>query len=166
MNHFISQPGQYESRFKPFTGITDLYLSCHFWDPASPVLIDRQDMVEPGFRIKVIADISCDINGSIKSTVRASSIDNPFYGYHPVTGKETQAFDHDSITVMAVDNLPGELPRDASEDFGRMLMDKIIPSLMEEDSQDIIGRATILKEGKLTPRFSYLRDYLEGLVDL
>lgn len=163
LDHFFSQPEQYESIFKPFTVVTDLYMPCHFWDPASPVLIDRRDMQEPGFRIKVIADISCDINGSIRSTIRASSIDNPFYGYHPGTGRETSAFNPDSITVMAVDNLPGELPRDASEDFGRMLMDRIIPALLEEDSQGIISRATILKEGKLTLRFSYLRNYLEGM---
>ncbi len=161
MDHFISQPDQYESIFKPFTGVTDLYMSCHFWDPASPVLIDRQDMQGPGFRIKVIADISCDINGSIRSTIRASSIDDPFYGYHPGTGRETPAFDPDSITVMAVDNLPGELPRDASEDFGNMLMNRILPALLEEDPQGIISRATILKGGRLTPRFSYLQDYLE-----
>jgi saccharopine dehydrogenase (NAD+, L-lysine-forming) len=162
LDHFISQPDQYESAFKPYTKVTDLFMACHFWDPASPVLIDRQDMQESGFRIKVIADISCDINGSIRSTIRASSIDNPFYGYHPGTGTETAAFDRESITVMAVDNLPGELPRDASEDFGRMLMDRIIPALLEEDSQGIISRATILKDGKLTTRFSYLRNYLEG----
>jgi hypothetical protein len=163
MDHFMSQPVHYESIFKPYSGVTDLYMACHFWDPASPVLIDRKDMQEPGFRIKVIADISCDINGSVRSTIRASSIDNPFYGYHPVTGAETPAFDPDSITVMAVDNLPGELPRDASEDFGKMLMDRIIPALFEKDSQGIISRATILKDGKLTPRYSYLRDYLESL---
>lgn len=162
MDHFISQPDQYESIFKPFTGVTDLYMSCHFWDPASPVLIDRKDMQDPGFRMKVIADISCDINGSVRSTIRTSSIDNPFYGYHPDTGRETPAFDPDSITVMAVDNLPGELPRDASEDFGSMLLEKVIPALLEEDSQGIISRATILKDGILTPRFSYLENYLEG----
>jgi saccharopine dehydrogenase (NAD+, L-lysine-forming) len=162
MDHFTSYPEQYESVFKPYTSFTDLYMACHFWDPASPVLISRSDMQEPGFRIKVIADISCDINGSVRSTIRASSIGNPFYGYHPMSGKETSAFDPESITVMAVDNLPGELPRDASGDFGRMLLEKVIPALLENDPQGIINRATILKNGQLTPKFEYLQDYLEG----
>ena len=160
MDHFISYPEQYESVFRPYTNFTDLYLACHFWDPASPVLIALSVIQDPDFRIKVIADISCDINGSVKSTIRASSIDDPFYGYNPRTGKETSAFDPESITVMAVDNLPGELPRDASEDFGRMLMDSIIHALLAEDPHGIISRATILKNGKLTTRFSYLQDYL------
>ena len=162
MDHFVSYPEQYDSIFRPYASLTDLYMACHFWDPASPVLVTRSDMQDPGFRIKVIADISCDINGSVQSTIRASSIVDPYYGFHPFSGKETSAFDPDSITVMAVDNLPGALPRDASEDFGRMLLDRIIPAFLEEDPNGIISRATILKNGKLTRGFSYLQDYLEG----
>jgi alanine dehydrogenase len=163
MEHFVSYPEQYESIFSPYASVTDLYMACHFWDPASPVLIKRSDMQDKSFRIKVIADISCDIDGSVKSTIRASSISDPFYGYDPVSGKEAPPFDSDTITVMAVDNLPGELPRDASEDFGRMLADHVIPALLENDPREIISRATILREGKLTTRFSYLREYLEGI---
>jgi len=166
MDHFVSYPEQYESIFRPYTGLTDLYMACHFWDAASPVLIRRRDMHDSDFRIKVIADISCDINGSVQSTIRASSISDPFYGYHPMDEKETTAFNLDSITVMAVDNLPGELPRDASEDFGQMLLEKVIPALAEDDPYGIISRATILKVGQLTRRFSYLQDYLNGIEDL
>lgn len=161
MDHFIAHPDQYESIFKPYTKVTDLFMACHYWDPASPVLIHQADMQEPDFRIKIIADISCDVNGSVASTIRASSIEEPFYGYNPSTGTETPPFDPDSITVMAVDNLPGELPRDASESFGGMLIEKVVPLLLEGDPEGIILRATILKDGRLTPRFSYLQDYLE-----
>jgi len=164
MNHFIAQPDQYESVFKPFTKVTDLFMACHYWDPVSPVFMKPTDMREPDFRIKVIADISCDVNGPIPSTIRASSIENPFYGYYPLTESETPPFDPASITVMAVDNLPGELPRDASEYFGELLMKHIIPLLFEGDTDGIIERATIMRQGILTQRFKYLQDYLEGKV--
>ena len=111
------------------------------------------------FKISVIADITCDINGSIPSTIRPSTIDNPIYGYNPFTGKETAPFDKDSVTVMAVDNLPGELPRDTSSAFSKKLVEKILPSLLLEDEQNIIKRATIATNGKLTKNYSYLNDY-------
>jgi saccharopine dehydrogenase (NAD+, L-lysine-forming) len=164
MDHFIAHPDQYESIFKLYTKVADILIASHYWDPDSPVLIQQAAMQGSDFSIKVIADISCDINGSIKSTIRASSIENPFYGYNPYTGTEIPPFAPGCITVMAVDNLPGELPRDSSEDFGRMLSDRIIPALIEGDSHEIISRATLLKDGTLTPRFSYLRDYLKNPV--
>jgi saccharopine dehydrogenase (NAD+, L-lysine-forming) len=162
MNHFMAFPGHYKSTFKPYTRVTDILMACHYWDPGSPVFMNQADMQETDFRIKVIADISCDINGSIPSTIRTSSIEKPFYGYLALTGTETPPFDPGSITVMAVDNLPGELPRDASEYFGEMLIDKVIPALLEGDPENIIRKATILRNGKLTERFSYLQDFLEG----
>jgi alanine dehydrogenase len=112
------------------------------------------------FGISVIADISCDINGSIPSTTRPSSIKDPFYGYNPVTEKEGDAFSKETITVMAVDNLPCELPRDASENFGKELIDKILPSLLMNDETKLIERGTIAKDGKLMERFNYLSDYV------
>jgi saccharopine dehydrogenase (NAD+, L-lysine-forming) len=120
------------------------------------------DMREPDFHIRVIADVSCDIRGPIPSTLRASTIAKPFYGYDPLTETETPPFDLRSITVMAVDNLPGELPRDASVDFGTLLSGKIIPPLLGEDPDGIIEGATIARDGALTEPFGYLQDYLEG----
>jgi hypothetical protein len=119
-------------------------------------------MCDPEFRISVIADVTCDINGSIPSTERVSTIDNKFYGYDPLSGKETNAFDKSAITVMAVDNLPCELPRDASDGFGKHLIERVFPSLFLDDKSGLIERATILNNGKLTPRFEYLRQYAEG----
>jgi alanine dehydrogenase len=162
LDHFFRHPGAYESTFKPYTKVTDLFIACHYWDPGSPVFMTTTDMREPDFHIRVIADVSCDINGPIPSTIRASTIANPFYGYDPWTESETPPFDLRSITVMAVDNLPGELPRDASEDFGKMLLEKVIPSLVEGDREGIIRRATIINEGELSADFSHLRSYLQG----
>jgi saccharopine dehydrogenase (NAD+, L-lysine forming) len=160
--HFIKHPYAYQSVFLPYTQVTDLFLACHFWDPASPVFITREDMMAPDFNIKVIADISCDLNGPIASTIRASTIDDPLYGYDPYSGRETLPFSEKAVTVMAVDNLPGELPRDSSADFGNALLHSVIPSLLGKDEEGIIQRATILKEGKLTEPFLYLEDFLSG----
>ena len=161
-NHFIRFPEEYESTFYPYTKVTDIYIPCHFWDPESPVFMTKEDMCAEDFKMQVIADVSCDINGPVPSTIRASTIADPFYGYNPHTGKETDPFDKSNITVMAVDNLPGELPRDASKEFGKTLIDKVYPSLLIEDTEGVIERATIVKNGQLTEKFAYLQDFLEG----
>lgn len=162
LNHFFAEPAEYESAFLPFSKVTDLFVPCHFWDPASPVFLTPSQMAENDMSIRVISDVSCDIKEPIPSTLRASTIADPFYGYDPITGKECPAWDEDAVTVVAVDNLPGELPRDASEDFGRLLLDRVYPSLFGEDGDGIIERATIARDGKLTERYSYLQDYLDG----
>jgi hypothetical protein len=115
---------------------------------------------QTGFKIKVIADITCDINGSVPSTIRASSIVDPLYDYDPITETDKPALsDEKFITMMAVDNLPCELPRSASEEFGRDLIDRIIPALVIRDVEGVIKRAKITSEGKLTDNFLYLSDY-------
>ena len=163
LQHFFKHPEEYESTFKPYTKVTDIFIACHFWDPKSPKFITKEDYLDPDFNITVIADVSCDVNGPIASTVRASTIADPFYGYNPETGKDERPFiSPKNITVMAVDNLPGELPRNASSDFGSNLIDKVYPSLFGNDDTGMIERATIAKDGKLTQRYAYLKDYLEG----
>ena len=162
LNHFFNNPHEYENSFLPFTRAADIFIACHFWDPRSPVLITKEDIRDPGFRIKIIADVSCDIDGPIASTLRPSTIAEPFYGYSVETGKESSAFDQKSITVMSVDNLPGELPRDASEDFGSKLASDVIPSMLGFSDPSVIERATITKGGKLTEKFKYLKDFLDG----
>jgi saccharopine dehydrogenase (NAD+, L-lysine forming) len=159
LQHFFNNPAMYRSAFAPYTKVTYLLISCHFWNPHSPVLMTGKDMQTDDFKISVIADISCDINGSIPSTIRPSTIEKPIYGYNPFTGKETAPFDKNSVTVMAVDNLPGELPRDTSSDFSKDLVEKILPSLLVEDEHNIIRRATIATNGNLTKNYSYLKDY-------
>ena len=157
----MSYPAEYQSSFLPFARAADILITGHYWDPGSPVLFTKEDMKDPDFRISVIADVTCDVNGSVPSTIRTSSISDPFYGYDPVTGSEDPQFwKQNVVTVMAVDNLPGELPRDASVDFGRQLMKKVIDELITGSSSPTIDRATILREGKLSPKFSYLSDYL------
>ena len=163
LDHFFHFPEEYETTFLPYTRLTDLLIACHFWDPRSPVFMTREDMKRPDFRIRVIADVSCDIDGPIPSTVRASAITDPLYGYNPVTEREADPFAPGVVTVMAVDNLPGELPRDASEDFGQKLMEEVIPYLTGRRKGRLIDRAVIARNGRLTEGFSYLEDFVKGL---
>lgn len=161
LSHFSKHPDEYESAFLPFTRVTDILISGHYWDPRSPVFFTREDMRKPEFSISVIADISCDVNGPIPSTMRATTISDPFYGYNPFLETEEPAFTRPSnITVMSIDNLPGELPRDASLDFGKMLMKSVMQDILSQTESPMIERATILKNGLLTPAFEYLDDYL------
>jgi len=159
--HFAKFPQEYESAFLPFAEVTDILITGHYWDPGSPHFFTKEDMKKHEFRISVIADISCDINGPIPSTHRATTISDPFYGYNPCLGIEEPAFSRPTnITVMSIDNLPGELPRDASQDFGRMLISNVLHDLLLGNECSMISRATILQDGKLTPRYSYLNGYL------
>lgn len=161
--HFRVHPEEYESAFMPFAGVTDILITGHYWDPRSPVFFTREEMRRPGFRISVIADISCDINGAVPSTLRATTIADPFYSYNPYLEREEPAFSSlRNITTMSIDNLPGELPRDASHSFGEMLMENVLYDLFTGASGDMIKRATIIRGGKLTREFEYLCDYIEG----
>jgi saccharopine dehydrogenase (NAD+, L-lysine forming) len=158
---FVKNPGDYKSDFLPFTKVTDILITGHFWDPRSPVFFTKEDMKNPEFRISIIADISCDLNGPIPSTLRVSTIADPFYAYNPIQEAEEPAFSKPSnITIMAVDNLPGELPRDASQDFGKQLMQKVLHDLFIERDSPMISRATITENGNLTSRYEYLNDYI------
>jgi alanine dehydrogenase len=160
---FHHEPEKYNSTFLAFTKVADVLLAGAYWNPKAPVLFTRNDMLRPDFKIRVIADITCDIEGSIPSTLRASTIGAPLYDYDPATGKEMPALSNEKfVTVMAVDNLPCELPRNASEEFGRDLLDKILQPLLVKDVEGIISRATITKNGTLTSSFQYLQDYVDG----
>lgn len=163
MQHFFTHPQEYERNFKRFAKTTDLLISAAYWDPNAPVLFTRDEMLNGSFKISVIADVTCDIEGSIPSTLRASSIEDPFYGYNPETGKEELAFvDPKNVSVMAVDNLPCELPKDASIDFGNNLIDKVLPYLVGEDSKNILAKATIAENGKLTEKYKYLEEWVNS----
>ncbi|HOK61690.1 MAG: NAD(P)-dependent oxidoreductase [Tenuifilum sp.] len=162
-DYWVNNPADHQSTFLPYAQTADVFIACHYWDFRSPHFFTVDDMKQPDFRISIIADVSCDIPGPIPSTIKASTIADPFFDFNPATGKEEPAFSCGmNVTVMSIDNLPGELPRDASEFFGRLLIDKVLPHLLCDDCEGVIERATILKDGKLTPRYAYLQDYLEG----
>ncbi|MEE4114601.1 MAG: NAD(P)-dependent oxidoreductase [Marinilabiliaceae bacterium] len=163
LRHFFENPKEYVSAFKPYTEVADIYIAAHFWDPDSPKFITGADLKDEKFNISVIADVSCDIDGPIASTLRATTIADPFYGYNRTTGKEEPAFKKEgNITVMSVDNLPGELPRDASSDFGEQLTEYVLPDLIFGRKDGMIKRATICENGELTDDYKYLTGYLAG----
>ena len=159
---FFKNPSGYESNFMRFARSSDFFISGHFYGDGAPVFFTAEDAKSKGFRIQYIADISCDINGPIASTIRPSTIAQPFYGYDAKNEIETDFRESDSILVMAVDNLPCELPKDASEGFGDMFMEHVIPAFFNNDKNAVLQRARITKNGKLTPRFSYLQDFVDG----
>jgi saccharopine dehydrogenase (NAD+, L-lysine forming) len=161
LDHFFKHPEEYETNFGRFATETDLLVGAAFWDPKAPVLFEPEDTRTPEFRISVIADITCDVNGSIPVTRRTSTITEPFYDYNPETLNECEPFSGEKhITVMAVDNLPCELPLDSSFDFGKNLIEKVLPLLQGEDPDHMIDRATITRKGVLTDRYSYLQDFV------
>ena len=161
-SEFYKQPELYCSSFMDYVKQADIFIAGHYYSSGSPYLFTREDTKYSDFKIKVVADVSCDINGPIACTIKPSTIADPIYGYDKQTGQEVDFSNEDAIAVMAVDNLPCELPKDASEDFGNEILEKILPSLIMSDDEQIIENATICKNGDLTPNFEYLRNYVNG----
>ncbi len=158
-SEFHHHPENYTADFLPFTKVTDIFMNAIFWNPKAPVFFTKEDMRSSDFRIRVIADITCDVNGSVPATIRDTTIEEPVFGYNPMTEKEEKPYQPQMIDVMAVSNLPNELPREASTEFGDKLIEYVVEELLLENSE-IISRATIARNGRLTNRFEYLEDYV------
>lgn len=154
-------PQLFKSYFERYLPYMDIMIAGAYWDPRAPVLFTRDQIVQDDNRPQVIADITCDIEGSIPSTKKASTIAEPFYDYNAETDSIAPPFsDPVHTTVMAVDNLPSELPRDASTDFGAALLQYVLPNLLQKDDEGMIAKATIAENGQLTEHFKYLTDYV------
>ncbi|PWA06204.1 NAD(P)-dependent oxidoreductase [Flavobacterium psychrotolerans] len=159
---FYKNPTEYTSDFERFTKVSDIYLAAHFHGNNAPVILTREMLLAKDCKIKVVADISCDVNGPIACTLRSSTIAEPLYGYLPIENKEVPFTHPAAIVVMAVDNLPCELPKDASEGFGEMFMQHVIPAFFNGDADGILQRAKMTENGKLTEKFKYLQDFVDG----
>jgi alanine dehydrogenase len=159
---FYDHPEKYESDFMRFAKVSHFFIAGHFYGNGAPYLFTREDAKAKDFNIKFVADISCDVDGPVASTIKASTIADPIYGYNPQTESEVDFKEKDAIVVMAVDNLPCELPKDASEGFGEMFLQNVIPAFFNNDKDGVLERAKMTENGKLTPRFSYLQDYIDG----
>ena len=160
---FYAEPKKYTSIFWPYAQCSDIMVNGIFWDSRAPQFFTAGQMQHPDFSIRVIADVTCDIapESSIPSTLRPSTIADPVYGYNPLNGTETEAFSGaEIIDVMAIDNLPNELPRDASQAFGRQFIDYILKELLVEESS-VITRGTVAVNGGLGKDFIYLREWIE-----
>ena len=162
-NDFFDHPENYKGTFFRFAQRSDLFIAGHFYGVGAPYLITKEEVLRPDFKISVVADISCDINGPIATTLRPSTIASPIYGVDPVTFEEVDFKNSKAIAVMAVDNLPCELPIDASEGFSEAFVHYVIPAFYNNDADGILARAQMTNsKGELTPRFSYLQDYVNG----
>ena len=159
---FYDHPEKYESDFLRFAKHSDFFIAGHFYGQGAPVFFTEEDLQSPAFKIRFVADISCDIAGPVASTIRPSTIAEPFYGFSPENLSEVDFREEAAITVMAVDNLPCELPKDASEGFGEMFMKHVLPAFFDGDKDGILERARMTQNGQLTERFKYLQDFVDG----
>ena len=157
---FFANPEEYKSNFFRFTQVSDFFIAGHFYGQGAPYLFTREDAKQEDFKIKVVADVSCDIDGPVATTIRPSTIADPIYGYDPKTESETDFKNESAIAVMAVDNLPCEIPQDASEGFGQAFVKNVIPAFFNGDKDGVLERARMTQNGKLTPRYQYLSDYV------
>ena len=159
---FYKNPQEYSSNFERFTKVSDVFMAGHFHGNNAPDILTQDMLKAADCKIKVVADISCDVNGPIACTIKASTIANPIFGYLPIENSEVPYTHPAAIVVMSVDNLPCELPKDASEGFGEMFMEHVIPAFFNGDKDGILSRAKMTENGKLTSRFAYLQDYVDG----
>ena len=156
--HIERKNGKVISKVKNYLFETDMFIACHYWEPKFPKLF-YPNQINEFKNLKVIGDITCDINGSIPTTIRSTSIAKPYYSIDINTMKEIDLSDKKGIAVMAVDNLPSELPQDASEEFGSSVISEVLPSLINKDDGRI-NRATTASNGKFSSKFAYLNDFI------
>lgn len=158
---FYEAPELFQSAFQAYAEHANMYIACHYWSNKSPFILTNEHLKTS--KLTVVADVSCDIAGPIACTIRPSKIADPIFGYSIATGEEADWMNDGVVAVMAVDNLPCELPLDASEDFGNELIAQVFPALFGEDPTGIIERGSETDLfGKLTPNFAYLQDYVDG----
>jgi len=161
---FYQKPELYKSIFEPYKSVVDVFINAIYWDPKAPKYFELNEIEEPNFKMDVIADITCDIapDASVPVTYRATEVPELAMGIDRNSKEEVAPFQQGTIDVMSIDHLPSELPRDASTDFGNMFVEHVIPELLKPQS-DFLDRATITKDGKLTEKYAYLQNYVDGI---
>ncbi|HRN78908.1 MAG TPA: NAD(P)-dependent oxidoreductase [Ferruginibacter sp.] len=162
-NTFHTQPQTYSCTFPKYIPHTDILMNGIYWDKNIPRLFEMEDLRRPDFRIQTIADVTDDMHGSVPCNLGDSTIEDPVYGVDKETFTQTAPYLPGSVDVMAVGNLPNELPRDASRYFGEQLIKHVLADLFKGGSE-VIRRATIVQDGKLTPEYEYMKEYA-GIVE-
>ena len=157
LEHFINNPQDYSSSALQYLKETDILISAHYWDPSSPKIFENEDL-KVLQNLKIVGDITCDINGSVPTTIRSTTIEEPNYWIERYNLKEIDE-NNDGIAVMAVDNLPSELPRDSSTEFSEGIINEVIPFLLKEDDGRILN-GTITTDGSFLEKYNYLNDYI------
>jgi saccharopine dehydrogenase (NAD+, L-lysine forming) len=156
---FHQHPEKYTCTFLPYAAQTDILMNGVYWESNVPRLFEKSDVAADQFIIQTIADITDDENGSVPINMGDQTIENPVYGVNKFTLQKTAPYLKDSIDVMAVGNLPNELPRDASRYFGEQLIKYVLEDLVKDEKSAIIEKATMVKNGTLTPSYQYLGEY-------
>lgn len=161
---FYNDPGQFESSFLPYAHDSDIMINGIYYVQESPAFFTPEDMQDPRFKIQVIADISCDLAplGAVPSTFYATTIKDPVYGYIPQSGTVGPPFTPGYIDMMTIDNLPNEIPREASKAFGKQFIKRIMGELIKTEPSDMIEHATIAEDGKLRPAYQYLQKWVDA----
>ena len=159
---FYNNPTEYVSDFERFSEVSDMFIAGHFYGNNAPIILSKEMLRSPKCKLKVVADVSCDIDGPVACTIKPSTIADPIYGYLPSEHKEVSYKHPSAIVVIAVDNLPCELPKDASDGFGEVFLERVIPAFFNNDADGVLARAKMTENGKLTPRFAYLQDFVDG----
>jgi hypothetical protein len=159
---FYQNPTDYESDFSHFLSVSDIFINGIFWDPKAPAFFTKEQMKNENFNIKVIADITCDIapESSIPSTLKASTILEPVFGYNPKEENICAPYQKNSVDMMTIDNLPNELPKDASTAFGEMFTEYVLKELVKKESE-FIEKAKIVDKGKLGKHYQYLQEFIK-----
>ncbi len=161
-NEFHERPDRYVCKFLPFAEQTDILMNGVYWEKGIPRLFDADHIQHPAFRIKTIADVTDDTNGSVPINLGDQTIEDPVYGVSRATLEKTAPYLPASVDVMAVGNLPNELPRDASRYFGEQLIKYVLEDLLK-GSSPILNRATMARAGKLNEGYGYLQAYADGV---
>ena len=157
LEHFINNPQDYSSSALQYLKETNILISAHYWDPSSPKIFENEDLKDLQ-NLKIVGDITCDINGSVPTTIRSTTIEKPNYWIERNSLKEIDE-NNDGIAVMAVDNLPSELPRDSSTEFSEGIINEVLPFLLKEDDGRILN-GTITTDGSFLEKYNYLNDYI------
>ena len=157
LEHFINNPQDYSSSALQYLKETNILISAHYWDPSSPKIFENEDLKDLQ-NLKIVGDITCDINGSVPTTIRSTTIEEPNYWIERYNLKEIDE-NNDGIAVMAVDNLPSELPRDSSTEFSEGIINEVLPFLLKEDDGRILN-GTITTDGSFLEKYNYLNDYI------
>ena len=159
LKHFIEFPKEYESRTFDYLKESDLYISAHYWDPSSPKIFTKEQLSQFS-KLKIIGDVTCDVDGSIPSTIKSTTIEEPNFFLNTNTFSETD-MSNSNLAVMAVDNLPSELPRDSSTEFGNGIVNEVIPYIIGKDDGRILN-STITTEGRFLEKYNYLNEYINS----
>ncbi len=158
VHDFTSNPHEYKSKVKNYLFETDMLITGHYWEPKFPKLF-YPNQINEFKNLKIIGDVTCDINGAVPTTIRSTTIAKPYYSIDINSMKEID-LGSKGIAVMAVDNLPSELPNEASEEFGDSVISDVLPYLINKDDGRI-SRATTASLGKFGPAYSYLEDFIK-----